>query len=149
MAETITIAFWTILCINAMMFMGQISLLGVNPSGTEYMTCQGNLIGQLETSGCTVPGQYILNDSNPSGVLPSGQTAVDPNTGFQYTDSFTGIKGFFMNTLGLGYVVQVLSAPYNFLQALGLPQAYRFIIGSLWYAFTLFLIVGYFFGRST
>lgn len=147
MAETLTVAFWLVLCINAAMFIGQISLLGVNPEGTIYMTCEGNIIGTLNQGNCTT-GNYVLKDNDPVSDLPSGSTTVDPETNMQYTDSFTGIKGFFLNTLGLGYLGMVLSAPYNFLKALGLPQVYTYTIGSMWYAFSLFLIVGYLFGRS-
>jgi hypothetical protein len=145
MAETITVAFWMVLCVNAMLFMGQIAIIGVNPSGMTYINSEGNIIGILDQGN----GTYILNDGNSIDNLPSGATTVDPETNLQYTDSFTGIKGFFLETLGLGYVGMILSAPYNFVKSLGVPQAFSFIIGSLWYAFTLFLLLGYLFGRST
>lgn len=148
MADTITVAFWTVLCINAMLFIGQVAIGGVNPSGMTYMTCQGNILGTLETNGCT-GSNWSLNDANSINNLPSGGSTVDPETSLTYTDSFTGIKGFFLNTLGLGYVGMILSAPYNFLKALQIPQAFSFIIGSLWYAFSLFLLIGYLFGRNT
>jgi len=148
MAETITIAFWTILCINAMMMLGQIAILETSNDAIQFMDCKGTIMGQLEQGGCNGTS-YILDDSNPTGRLPSGESSVAPDTGFTYTDSFTGIKGFFLNTLGLGYLGQILSAPYNFLKALHLPQAFVFIIGSMWYAFSLILVISYLFGRST
>lgn len=148
MADTITKLFWIFLCINCLMFIGQIAIHGVNPTGMTYMTCQGNIMGTLEANNCTT-GEYILNDGNSVNNLPSGGSTVDPETSLTYTDSFTGIKGFFLNTLGLSYVGMILSAPYNFVKALGLPSAFSFAIGSLWYAFSLFLLIGYLFGRNT
>jgi hypothetical protein len=147
MAETITVAFWTILCINAMLFIGQIAILETSSDAISFLNNSGNIMCQLEQTGCNK--SYILDDSNPIGRLPNGETSVAPDTGFSYTDSFTGIKGFFLNTLGLGYLGMILSAPYNFLKALMLPQAFVFAIGSMWYAFSIILILAYLFGRST
>lgn len=150
MAETISVMFFTMLCINAMLFMGQIAILQTGSDAVSFITCKGNIIGQLEQSGCNSTSfNYTLDDSNPTNRLPSGESAVDVNTGFTYTDSFTGIKGFFLNTLGLGYLGMIFSAPYNFLKALMLPQAFVFIIGSLWYAFSIMMVIAYLFGRNT
>jgi hypothetical protein len=149
MAETITVAFFTVLCINAMLFIGQVAITNTSSDAVQFMNCQGNIMGQLEQGNCSTPGSYILDDSDPSGRLSGGGTSVDPDTGFSYTDSYTGLKGFFLNTLGLGYLGIILSAPYNFLKALHLPQVMVFIIGSLWYAFSLMLLIGYLFGRSS
>lgn len=148
MAETITVAFWMVLCINAMLFLGQNAIQQTSNDAIHFINCQGNLMGQLEQNNCSGT-EYILDDSNPTGRLPSGETSVAPDTGFSYTDSFTGIKGFFLNTLGLGYLGMILSAPYNFLKALQLPSAFVFIIGSMWYAFSLVLIIAWLFGRNT
>jgi hypothetical protein len=148
MAETITVAFWMVLCINAMLFLGQIAIIETSSDAVRFMTCQGNIVGQLEQNKCNT-SNYILDDSDPKGRLPSGETSVAPDTGFSYTDSFTGLKGFFLNTLGLGYLGMIFSAPYNFLKALQLPSAFVFIIGSMWYAFSIILVIAWLFGRNT
>jgi hypothetical protein len=148
MAETITVAFWMMLCINAMLFLGQIAIIETSADATRFINCQGNILGQLEQNNCST-NNYILDDTNPTGRLPSGESSVAPDTGLTYTDSFTGIKGFFLNTLGLGYLGMILSAPYNFLKALHLPSAFTFTIGSLWYAFSIILILAWLFGRNT
>lgn len=150
MAETVTVAFWTVLCINAMLFLGQIAIIETSSDAIRFINCEGNILGQLEAGGCNSTGSYILDDGDPTGrISNSGGTSIDPDTGFQYTDSYTGLKGFFLNTLGLGYLGTVFSAPYNFLKALHLPQAFAFTIGSLWYAFTIIIIIAWLFGRTT
>jgi hypothetical protein len=149
MADTITVAFWTVLCINMMLFMGQIAVLSINPTGLNYINCKGNIYGTLEQNNCTVQGQYVLADSSPTDRLPLGVGSVDPVTGMTYTDSYTGIVGWFTNTNGgTDYLGMMLSAPYNFLKALQLPGAFAYIVGTMWYAFTIFLVVGYLFGRN-
>lgn len=150
MAETISVMFFTMLCINAMLFMGQVAIIETSSDAVRFINCQGNILGQLEANNCSsTTFNYTLDDSNPKDRLPNGETSISPDTGFAYTDSFTGIKGFFLNTLGLGYLGMIFSAPYNFLKALMLPQAFVFIIGGMWYAFSIMIVLAYLFGRNT
>jgi hypothetical protein len=89
---------------------------------------------------------HVLDDSNPAGRLPSSE-AIEAGDGSIFTDMFNSIKSFFTDTLGLGYLADLLSAPKNFLQVLGLPDAFSWGVAALWYGFTLFLVVAFFWGR--
>lgn len=145
--SNLTSALIVVLSINCILFLGQMAVLDISADAPNFYNCQGTIFGQLESSACA-SSIYVLNDTNPSSRLPSGETSVSPETGNIFTDAFTSIKSFFINDLGLGYLVAILSAPSNFLKALGLPSAFTFAIGALWYGLTLFLLIAFFWGRD-
>lgn len=146
--SNLTTALIIVLSINCMLFLGQYAILQVSADAPNFYNCEGTIFGQIESQGCRNSTNYQLNDSNPASRLPGGATGVDPTTGNIFTDAFTSIKSFFINTLGLGYIVEILSAPSNFLKALGMPGAFSFAVGALWYGTTLFLIIAFFWGRD-
>lgn len=145
--SAITYAFTVVMAINVMLFLGQIAVIEVNADAPVFHTCKGSLLGSFESSNCTT-GEYVLDDTNPTDRLASGETSVSPETGNIFTDSFTALKNWFLDSTGLSYVVQILSAPYNFLKALQLPQAFVFAVGTLWYGVTLLLIILVLIGRD-
>lgn len=145
--SAITYAFTVVMAINVMLFLGQIAAIEVNADAPRFHDCQGSILGSFESGNCSA-GTYILDDSNPTERLASGETSVSPETGNIFTDAFTALKNWFLNVTGLSYIVQILSAPYNFLKALMLPQAFVFAVGTLWYGVTLFLIILVLIGRD-
>jgi len=145
--SSLTNALMVVLAINAMLFLGQASVNAISDDAPEFYNCQGSALGSFEQGNCTTD-KYVLDSTDPANRLPSGASSVDPDTGNLYTDSFTTGKSWFLDTLGLNYLVSILSAPMNFLSALGLPQAFSFAIGALWYGVTLFLIVAFLLGRD-
>ena len=145
--DEITYALLLVLTANVMFFLGQAAVIDLNPQATVFYHCQGSLLGQFEQQGCTVNGQYSLNNTDPIHSLPTGDTTVSPTTGNIFTDSFTALKNWLLNELGLGYLLNILSAPYNFLNALSFPAAFTYAIGTLWYAFTLFLFIAWLLSR--
>lgn len=137
-----------VLSINALLFLGQVAALEMNPEGpVQFYNCQGSILGQLETGSCAGP-TYILNDTNPSNLLPSQGSQIQISNGNIFTDTFSAAISWLTQTTGLNYLYQIVSAPSNFLKALGLPQQFSFAIGALWYGFTFFLIVAYIMGRD-
>lgn len=145
--SNLTTALIVVMSINLMLFLGQAAVLNINPEGPHFFDCKGSMIGSLDQNGCN--GQsYVLNDTDPANRLPSGVSSVSPETGNIFTDPFTTLKSWFLDTLGLRYLVQLLSAPMNFLSAIGLPNAFAFAVGALWYGITLFLIVAFLIGRD-
>lgn len=145
---TLTNALIVVLAVNVMLFLGQAAMIEINPTAPQFINCEGTPLGSLEATGCTTPGSYVLNSSNPASMLPSGETSVSPETGVLFTDPFTAFKTWLLTSLGLSYLVAIVAAPYNFLTALGLPQAFIFAIGTLWYGVTLFLIIAFALGRD-
>ena len=145
--SNLTTALMIVMGINAMLFLGQMAVLDINPSGTTFYHCEDGSLAQFEADGCT-GSNYVLNSTDPASQLPSGVSSVSPETGNIFTDTFTTIKSWFLDTSGLSYLVSILSAPMTFLSALGLPQAFNFALGSLWYGVTLFLILAFLLGRD-
>lgn len=146
--SNLTTALIIVLSINAMLFLGQAAALNIAADAPTFYNCQGTIFGQIEQQGCQNTSLYLLNDTNPSSVLPSGESSVSPETGNIFTDAFTSIKSFFIDTLGLGYLVAIVSAPSNLLKGLGLPSEFSFAVGALWYLTTLFLVIAFFWGRD-
>lgn len=145
--SAITYAFTVVMAINVMLFLGQIAVLETNTEAPIFHDCQGSLLGSFETGNCSA-GNYILDDSDPTSRLASGETSISPETGNIFTDAFTALKSWFLESTGLSYLVQILSAPYNFLKALMLPEAFVFAVGTLWYGVTLLLIILVLIGRD-
>lgn len=138
------------LCINAMLFLGQIAVIEINAEATVFTNCPGSLYGSYEANNCTNISRFMLANTNPAGRLPSAESSISVETGNIFTDSFTGLRNW-ISTVGAGLSIlgDLLSAPYVFLTALHLPAAFVGVVGTLWYAFSLFLVVAWLFGRST
>lgn len=147
MTSTLTNAFMIVMAINVFLFLGQVAVLELNPSGTEFYNCDNTTLARFESSSCDT-STYTIRDTDPTADLPSGETSVSPDTGVVYTDSFVGLKSWFLDNTGIGYLVDILSAPSNLMKAMGLPDAVSFAIGAFWYALTLFLLVAFLFGRE-
>ena len=147
MTSTITTALIMVLSVNALLFLGQIAILETSSEAGVFYNATGSPLCQLEGSGC-LNSSYIVAETNPSGVLPGGASGVDPTTGNIFTDAFTSLKSWFIDSLGLGYVVAIFSAPSTFLKALGFAPAVSFTLGAVWYGITLFLIVAFLLGRD-
>lgn len=129
-----------ILAINLFLFWSQ---LGVNAlaeeSGvttTEFFTYGDSMIADYDT------GNYTL-DEDVSGVLPSGQGSIEPESGNFFTDTFSTIKNWFLESTGLSYLIGIVNAFPNFLKNIGLPAAMAFGLGFFWHALTIFLIVAF------
>lgn len=145
--SNLTYALVIMLSINAIFILGQASVIEVVATGTEFYECEGTMLADLSSGNCST-GSYLLNDTDPADKLPTGETSVSPETGNVYTDTFTTSRSWLLDSLGLRYVLNLLSGPYNILKAIGLPSIFAFAIGGLWYGVTLFLIVAFILGRN-
>lgn len=147
MADTLLKLVLIVAGVNAMLFLGQAAILDTNPAASQFYNCNAGFLGQFEANGCNTAGSYVLNDTNIINQLPSGETSVSPETGVLFTDPFTAMKTWLLDKTGLGYLMHLASAPYNFLAALELPGAFVFAIGSMWYAFSILVVVAFLIGR--
>ena len=143
----LTWALVVVLCVNAVLFMGQIAMLEVNPDAGRYFDCKDSLLGSFDKNKCQGT-DYLLDKSIAQNNLPSGSPTIESNTGNVFTDTFNAVKSWFLTTLGLQYLFDLVSAPYNFLQMFGLPAAFSFAIATVWYGITLFLIINWIKGGS-
>lgn len=136
-----------VLAVNAMLFLGQIAALNLNPEGPQFFTCNGSILGSFEASSCAT-GTYLLNDNDPASNLPSQGSEISVESGSVYTDTFSAGTNWYTQGIGLKYLYNILAAPSNFLKALGVPGEFAFAVGALWYGFTLLTIIAFLLGRD-
>jgi hypothetical protein len=138
-----------VLSVNVILFLGQSAIADLQPqvgeNGQEFYNAQGSLLCKFDTNGCTGVTNS-LSDSDPGAYLPSSEP-ISAGDGSVFTDMFSSIKQFFTETLGLGYLTDLLSAPKNFLGFLGVPAAFAWAVSALWYGFSLLIIIAFFWGR--
>jgi hypothetical protein len=145
MTENITTYLIIVLCVNLFLFAGQLAVNDINPdplSRPTFFSATGSIYSSIDA------GNYTLY-ADASDYLPTGVNSVSPESGTTYTDDFSTASSWLIEKTGVGYILGMLSAPYNFLKALNLPDAFVFMLGTLWYGITLFLLVGFLLGRQT
>lgn len=139
-----------VLCINGIFFMAQISTDHIaaefrSDDLNAFYDPKGSILCRFDKNACN-SSTYVLDDDDPASKLPSSEPIAAGDGSF-FTDMFSSVKRFFTDTLGLGYLTDLLGAPKTFLARLGLPPEYAWALGALWYAFSLFIIIAFFWGR--
>lgn len=134
--------------INVMMFLGQVAVLELNPAAPVFFNFKGSMLGEFDVNKGNTAGNYSLDDSDPASRIPSATASVNPSSGNIFTDMFASIKNWLLQSTGVNYLLAILSAPYNFLKSIGLPNAFTFAVGTLWYAVSLLLLVLFVTGRD-
>jgi len=135
-AGSMTSALTIVLAINLMLWFGQIAILEINPDASNFFNPEGTLIDKFDA------GNYTLDDDTIN-QLPSGESSVSVTTGNIFTDAWTGIKNWFLDSTGISYLLNVLSAPMSFLKAIGLPPEFSFGLGAMWYIICFLLLIGF------
>jgi hypothetical protein len=119
--------------------MGQTAITSINPNGPIYEDNQGGMLNNFR------------NQTNPENDLPT-QSEVQ-TTGNPISDTYRDITNWFKGTTstiskGMSYFGGLLAGPVPYVQAMNLPIEFTFVISSLWYGLTLFLIVAFTIGRT-
>ena len=141
--SNLSMSLLIVLSINVFLMFGQVAIASINPA-QESINLDGTLLTRFQTNET-----YVLQSDDPAGAMPDSESNISPDTGNIFTDGFTAIKNWLLDTLGLGYLFSLLGAPYRFLVAIHMPQAFSFGVGALWYGYTLFLIVSFLIGRDS
>lgn len=145
--SNLTVGMVFVSLVTAFMWLSQVAILDLNPDGSVFYNCSSaTLLSSFDKNNCG--GTLILDNDEVQSKLPAGEGAIEPSSNNIFTDSFASIKNWFIETTKLNYVYAILSAPYNLLKAMHLPNEFSFIIGTLWYCLNLFLIVAFFWGRD-
>jgi hypothetical protein len=127
--SNLSTAILIVLCINAMMFLGQYAVNEVGGTTTFYDDA-GNCV-----------------KVDPADSLPDTSSAVELDTGNTYTDDYASGKSWLKSDKG-SCTTSIIKAPANFLKNAGLPSAFSNAIMILWYTFTVFLFVSWLLGRD-
>jgi hypothetical protein len=146
MGEGLTTALIFVLTVNVLMFLTQAAILDVNPTGTAFYSMEGSILEEFDAP--TEDGEHILDTNDIHSNLPESESSISPTTGNIFTDTFTSIKNWFGDAIGLSYLYSIISAPYNLLKSMQLPNDFVYAVGTLWYAVTLFLVVAFALGRN-
>lgn len=133
----LTIALVFVLVMNCLMFLTQASMLELETNGTVFYNTEGTLLEAMATD----------NNTNPMEDLPSSQN-IEVSNGNVFTDVFNNILSWMKSAPGISYIYSIASSPYNLLKATGLPDTIVGVLGTLWYALTIFLIVAFLWGRE-
>jgi len=135
----LTIALVFVLIMNVLMFLTQASILELEPTGTQFYNTEGTLLDAMASNNTL--------DTNPINELPSSQN-IEVSNGNVFTDVFNNILSWMKSAPGISYIYSIASSPYNLLKATGLPDTIVGVLGTFWYALTIFLIVAFLWGRE-
>ena len=125
-----------VLCISAIIFIGQSAIISINPAQSELLDRGDNLLYNYgNESG--------VNEFDANSELPDSADSVSPDTGNIFTDAYKTAKSWLVESTGLNYVIGILKAPYNILESMQLPNTVVWVLGSLWYGVIIFLIVSW------
>ena len=140
----LTTALVFVMCLNVFMWLSQVAILDLNPSGTNFYNCEGSILNQFGTD-CDNPSQAVIHN-DPAAMLPSSQN-IDTESNV-FTDLFNNILSWFKGVTGIGYLIDIVKAPYNLLMSIGAPQELAFGLGALWYGVTFFIVISFLWGRD-
>lgn len=134
-------ALLLMLCIDGVMFLGQVAIHNINPDSTLTFM-QGSALDSYNA------GNYTLNQNDPGSLLPSGQPSISPGDSNLFVDTFTALWNWFASVPGLNIIFAILGGPTIFLSAIA-PIEFVFVVGAVWYGVTLFLLVAFVVGRGS
>lgn len=143
--SNLTIASIFVLTLNILMWLSQVAILDLNPTGTTFYNCNGSM---LETFGSGCSENAVLNTQDVTDKLPSSGETISTDTGNFFTDVFNNVLSWVKETTGLGYLISILSAPYNLLKVLNLPNAFVYAVGTLWYGVSFMIFIAFIWGRE-
>ena len=150
-ALTVGSALLIILCIDAVLFAGQNAINDISAemgegTGTHFFNYQNSFISGFDN------GNYTISTNGSINELPNVNPSVSADTGDIFTDTFTSVKNWFLDTTigkGVRIFFGILGGPYNYIAALQLEQQwFNYMIGAIWYGLTLFLFVAFIVGRQ-
>ena len=124
-----------ILSVNVFLFLGGNAIQDINGSDFSFFNPNNNMIGKYDT------GNYTLTE-DLTGNLPSGSGSISPETGNLFTDTFSTLKNWFLDTTGLGFIFDIVNALPNFLKIF-LDPTLAYALGFFWHVLTIFLIINF------
>ncbi len=142
----LSIALTFVLVLNALMFMYQAAIIDMNPEAPLFFNYEGSMLENFDQN--KDQDNPALDSDSSTDNLPNLEGEIDTSTGNFFTDMFSSTKKWFAETTGLYYLMGIVTAPYNILKAMNLPNAFVFAMGTLWYGLTLFFVVAFFWGRD-
>lgn len=144
----LTGALVVVVAMNMLMFIAQMAMIDIDPSATQMYDCQGSLLSAFDSNRCAGQNYSLANYAEGSN-MPNSNPSISSSTGNIFTDTFSAMKNWLFDTFGINYLLQVLKAPYIFLQFMHLPDPISWVIAAFWYAITFFLFVNWIRGTDS
>lgn len=134
-----------VIFIDAAFFLGEISMNNIGLGNSTHIGADNAGIFEQYNKG-----GYVLNDTSPENYL-SPQVNQVQSTGNVITDTFSSVLSWIGTTTNAGwnFFINVISGPVPYINSIGfLPIEFKFIVGGIWYALTIFLFVAFTIGRT-
>ena len=140
----LVIATTFVVALNVLMWISQVAMLNINPDGPIMYSAEGTIIGEtlIEQGNRSIVSNDVLDD------LPTSAGTVQTSESGFFTDIFNNILGWMKSAPGIKYVYGIVAAPYNVLNALGLPREAVVGLGTLWYLVSLAIFLAFLWGRE-
>lgn len=132
-----------VVALNVLMWLSQVAMINLNPDAPTMYNSEGTIIGEtIKDQG----NRSVLADDVLGDLPSSAGTVQTAESGF-FTDIFNNILGWMKSAPGIRHIYGIVSAPYNVLNAIGLPREAVVAIGTLWYLVSLTVVLAFLWGR--
>ena len=136
------LAIILMLMLNVGLFMFQNTLdnvandesLAASPSVYNY---NSSYASKFDAGGYRI----VETQNNATGYLPSTGSSASSGITTIIVDIGSQMIGWITDSIGLKYIWAVVDAVPHFLTQIGLPDIFSFILGVLWHAMTVVLII--------
>lgn len=123
--------------VNVYFFLTQTGINELNPDDpTTFYHYEGSMIEDFDE------GEHTLNE-DVTLKLPQSSQAVSADSGGFFTDTFSAIKNWLLDSIGIRYLLNIINAVPNFLKSTQLPHEVAFVLGWLWHTMSLFAFITY------
>jgi len=123
-----------VLILNVLLFFAQLGMSHANPDNSPLIfNYEDSLLSSYDKNG-----NYTLTDFDGS-ELPTSQAQVDTEGNF-FTDTFSTVKNWLLETTGLNYLISIVNSVPHFFSLI-FPIEIAYALGVLWHGLTVFLIV--------
>lgn len=141
-----TYAFVFIIVMNTLLALSQFAMDDLG-AGSKIYNCTNGVLDVVSGSQCQAQ-QPDLNPGTIAGQLPSVETT--PSTGGTniFTDIFTSIVKWAGSVPGVNYVTSFVSSPSRILKSAGLPEAFTYLVGGMWWVISIMVFAGYMWWRD-
>ena len=146
-----------VLCIDAMLFFAQYAAVDLaarqGTTAQVFFNCNGTIMNNYGDCMAGASAGRAALQQNVSAGLPSAQTGVSSSQGgYVFTDVFSTIgnwiKGGVNAVKSVGSaLVGVVTAPTDLLDSMGLPPAFTFMVGIIWFGINIFYVAAFMFGK--
>ena len=132
-----------ILCIDAVGFLGQVSMDKMDLGGGIQTGADGGILKTYNS------GNYTINNSDPGSYLTGNNPSVG-TSGNIIADTYNDLINWFKSTANAGWtlIMSLFGGPYPYLVRMGLPNEFTFAVGAIWLILSIILAVAFIAGRT-